>query len=124
MTRTSLLYSTLAVLLVGCGTEPVYTAFDATLISPNGLEGAAVFELDGEYDNVQSVSAAEVFAHADGGKTRVVVLLGDPGEITFTVLPDIAGEPPTAQILEVADGSNQLRASLADYRLDLVGIQQ
>jgi hypothetical protein len=109
-------------LLFGCGTEPVYTAFDATLVSPNGPEGAAVFELAGEYHNVQLTGSGQVFAHADRGVTRVVIVLDTPGEIGFTVQLDVAGELPQTQVVEVADGSNQIRASVSEYRLELEGV--
>ena len=124
MTRKALTFVTLAVLSVGCGTEPVYIAFDAMLVSPNGLEGAAVIELNGEFHDIRSANSGQVFAHADGGVTRVVIILDDPGEIGFTAQLDVAGELPSAQIIEVADGSNQLRTSLSGYRIDIEGVVQ
>lgn len=113
-----------AATLAGCGTEPVYTAFEAVLVSPHNLEGAAVIELDGEFADAITPIYGQVFTHADNGVTRVVVVLYSPGEIAFTVNLDVAGDPPTARIIEVADGSNRLRTSLGDYRIRFDGVAQ
>ena len=114
----------LSVLLAGCGTEPVYTAFEATLVSPHDLEGAAVIELDGEFPDAVTALNGQAFTHADNGVTRVVVVLYDPGLIGFTLNLDAAGSPPTARVVEVADASNRLRTSLGEYRINFEGVGQ
>jgi len=124
MTRATLSILALAALLVGCGTEPVYTAFEATLISPHNLEGAAVIELDGEFPDAITAMSGQAFTHADNGVTRVVIVLYDPGSIGFTLNLDVAGSPPVARVIEVADASNQLRPSVGEYLINFEGVAQ
>ncbi len=50
-----------------------------------------------------------------GGLSRVVVLLDQPGELRFRVSVEDLNRPPRLRIVEVADPSNALRASLARY---------
>jgi hypothetical protein len=49
-------------------------------------------------------------------RMRVVIILDDPGPVDF--LLDVAdmSQRPTITVIEVADGNNQLRSSVADYR--------
>jgi len=108
--------------LTTCGTEPVYTAFEATLVSPHNLEGSAVIELDGEYPDAITATAGQAFTHADNGVTRVVIILYDPGFIGFTLNLDVASEAPTARVIEVADASNQLRTSIGEYVVHFEGV--
>jgi hypothetical protein len=124
MTRATLSSLALAALLVGCGTEPVYTAFEATLVSPHNLEGSAVIELDGEYPDAITAISGQAFTHADNGVTRVVIVLYDPGSIGFVLNLDVAGNSPTARVIEVADASNQLRPSLSEYSINFEGVGQ
>lgn len=112
-----------ALALAACGTEPQYTAYEATLISPHNLDGAAVIELDGEFADAVTPVSGQVFTHANGGVTRVVVVLPTPGTIGFMLNLDAAGEPPDARVIEVADGSNTLRTSPGDYLVTFRGIE-
>lgn len=92
----------------------------ALLISPNGAEGAAVIELAGE--GIGAVTAfpgsGRVFAERVGSTVRVVVVLDQPGEIRFRVAVDDVSDPPTGAVLEIADGSNEMRQSLAGYSVE------
>ena len=109
--------------VIGCGTEPLYRSFDASVISPNGLEGAVVLELEGTYPSVTAPSGSQVFTHAGDGVTRVVIVLTNPGNIEFTLTLDDVGEEPDVRILEVADGANELRMSLRGYRVTFLGVE-
>jgi hypothetical protein len=108
----------------GCGTEPLYRAFEASVISPNGPEGAAVLELDGTFPEVVAPSGTQIFTHTSGGVTRVVLVLTNPGTLEFTVTLDDVGEAPDVRVIEVADGSNGLRASLSGYHVEFAGVAQ
>ena len=92
----------------------------ALLVSPNGAEGAAVIELAGE--GIGAVTAlrgsGRVFAERVGATVRVVVVLDQPGEIRFHVAVDDVSDPPTGAVLEIADGSNEIRQSLAGYSVE------
>jgi hypothetical protein len=114
----------LALLLsaISCGTEPLYRSFDASVISPNGLEGAVVLELEGTFFGVTAPSGSQLFTHASDGVTRVVVVLDNPGNIAFTLTLDDLGEAPDVRIIEVADGANALREPLRGYRVEFTGV--
>lgn len=114
----------LALTLAACGTEPVFTAYDVTIVSPSGPEGAALLELDGSFADAFTVNSDRVFTHAGGGVTRVVLVKHVPGDLTFTLVLDAPDPPPQARILQVADGANQLRAFLDGYRVEFTGIEQ
>lgn len=90
----------------------------ARLVSPNGAEGAAVVELTGAgIGEVRGAPGTTVFAAASGPATRVVVLRDTPGELAFHVRLAERSAPPAARVIEVADGEDRLRASLAGYRV-------
>jgi len=110
--------------LAACGTEPTFIAYDATVVSPNGAEGAVVLELDGSFAEAISVGSGRVFTSARNDVTRVVLVRSTPGELTFTMTLDAPAKPPTVRLLQVADGANQLRAVLRQYRVEFTGIGQ
>jgi hypothetical protein len=61
-----------------------------------------------------------VFYEHDGSTTRLVVILDDPGPITFRVRVDDVAELPSATVIQVADGDNELRTSLSEYEIEWV----
>lgn len=85
------------------------------LQSPNGAEGAAAFELTGP--GIQSVDAAggRLFAQAWGSTMRVVVVNEPAASIAFRVTMAEGQAPPSARVVEVVDGNDLPRASLAGY---------
>lgn len=91
-----------------------------TLLSPNGPEGAAVLELTGGVGlgEVTSEIGAAFYEH-DGAATRVVIILDEPGQIEFTVRSQDVGARLSVTVLQVADGSNQLRTGLSSYLVEL-----
>ena len=88
----------------------------ATVESPNGAEGAAVVELAGDVAaDVSADDGSEAFAESALGVTRVVVVRAAPGALRFRLRLPAGATPPTARVIEVADGDNRLRASVAGY---------
>jgi hypothetical protein len=89
--------------------------YRAVLQSPNGAEGAAAIELTGP--GIQSVTASggRLFTQASGGTTRVVVVHQAAAEIAFRVIMADGQAPPAARVVEVVDGNDLPRTSLAGY---------
>jgi hypothetical protein len=88
----------------------------ATLASPNGAEGAAVFELSGSGFGAVTPLTANTFV-ASGVPTRVTVVLTTPGTIAFEVAVDELTRPPTIAIEEVSGPDNALRTPLSRYKV-------
>ena len=92
----------------------------ATLVSPNGDEGAAVVSLYG--DGIQSISAiapTEAFPRLDENGARVVLINPDGGLIEFRftladtlLMPDVVVE-------EVAGPNDELRADTGAYSVEV-----
>ena len=93
----------------------------ASLMSPNATEGAAVLEVTGGV-GLGSVTTdhGQAFYQADGGTTRIVIILDDPGQITFQIRVRDVAELPSVTVVQVADGSNELRTSLAGYDVEWI----
>ena len=123
-TRSTLLIVPALLALAGCdegGTGVTAGGeYRAVLESPHGAEGAAAFELEGS--GVQAVSGGEgtrVFMQPAAGGMRVVAVREPAGPIAFTVTLAPGSRMPRARVVEVADGQDQPRASLAGYRVTL-----
>lgn len=88
------------------------------LLSPNGVEGAAVFEVTGG-TGFGAVTAPEGKSFFDHGpeSSRVVVVLDQPGEVRFEISTDNVAKVPTVEVVQVADGQNALRGSLDGYEV-------
>ena len=91
----------------------------ANLLSPNPTEGAAVLEVSGVV-GLGSVTTdnGEAFYETDGSITRVVVILDDPGQITFNIRTQDVADLPAVTVVQVADGNNELRSSLDGYDVE------
>lgn len=96
-------------------------AYEVAIESPNGEEGAAVIQLTGSgIEGARAADARVYLAHIDESTTRVVLIRDTPGELRFQVdVRDLGAPKPSAVILQVADGDNELRGSLAGYRASL-----
>ena len=93
----------------------------ANIVSQNAFDGAAVIEITGGSGLTWITSDdGEVVYEHDGSTTRLVVILDDPGPITFRIRVDDVAELPSATVIQVADGDNELRTSLSDYEIEWV----
>ena len=90
------------------------------LVSPNGAEGSAVFEVRGA-TGIGSVSASNalVFYHHGAEATRVVVVNDEPGEIGFRLQVEEVRDVPSVTLTQVADALDRLRSSLAGYEVEV-----
>ncbi len=110
---------------VGCDDgPPVPGALTVYVVSPNGLESAAIVELDGVFDQVEAAPTGAVFSEVADGRTRIVVVMRSQGDVWFQVFVPNVNEPPAATVLEVAGPSNDLRADLEGYRLQFEQVAQ
>lgn len=101
---------------------PVPGEVSATLVSPNGPEGAAVLELIGAGLGDPTAPDGRLFAHRAGDTLRVIVVLEQAATIHFDVrVPDVS-RLPSARVLEVADDFDVLRSSLSGYRVHLTAL--
>ena len=90
----------------------------ATLLSPNGSEGAALVVLVGEgVGGVTPVGSTEVFAQVEGAATNIVLINQAGGELSFRVALADTLMPPEAVVQEVAGPDDELRSALLDYAL-------
>lgn len=97
---------------------PMPGTLTATLVSPNGGEGAVLLELTGEgVGDVALASGGHVFVEGTSPK-RVLLVFDEPGTTRFTVeVPDV-GDPPAVRFVEVVAPNNQVRASLSGYKVE------
>jgi len=90
----------------------------ATLVSPNGDEGSAILELTGGSDlGTVSPLGGEVLYEHGPAATRIVVIMDEPGAVRFQVRTEDVGTLPAVSVIQVADGMNRLRGSLAGYQV-------
>lgn len=104
----------------GCSDEgPDYSpgSLTATVVSPNGPEGAAVVSLS-TGATVNSVGGTQAYAHAGLQETRVVLINPAGGELSFEIFVNNAAEPPVAAVLEVAGPDDALRADVSAYSVE------
>lgn len=92
-------------------------ALTVTLESPNGAEGAALLRMvGGQISSVETLTG-DVHTSVVGDTTKVLVLLDAPGDVVFLLNVADTTLPPVTRVLQVADGQNEIRASLAEYRV-------
>ncbi len=91
----------------------------ASLLSPNGAEGAAILEIVGEVETVSGTNDVQAFSSVTPGGKRVIVVRSSPGDLSVKLrVPDVS-RPPQVSVIEVADGDDRIRASLNGYRVEL-----
>jgi hypothetical protein len=94
------------------------------LVSPNGAEGSAVFEVVGGTGlGVVTGFGGEVFYEHGSDTTRVVVVLDMPGQIAFRIRSQDVRNLPSVTLVQVADGADQLRSSLAGYEVEILQLE-
>ena len=92
----------------------------ATLLSPNGAEGAAVVLLVGEgVSEIRPVGDTEVHAVTSGDETRIVLINQVGGALAFEIGVADRREPLVGVVTEVAGPDDALRPSLAGYALEI-----
>ncbi|HSW28831.1 MAG TPA: hypothetical protein VLH75_04960 [Longimicrobiales bacterium] len=104
-----------------CGDEGPASApgtLTATVVSPNGAEGAALVTLLGMGMGAVGPSEGRVFAEAHGDTVHVVVVNLAGGGLRFTVQVADTTKPPTGILVEVSGPDDRIRG-LAGYRLEL-----
>jgi hypothetical protein len=93
----------------------------ATLMSPNGAEGAALVVLvGGDIGAIAAAGDTEVYSHSGSTTTQVVLINRDGGDLSFQVLVADTTQPPSFFIQQVAGPDDRLRVALAEYGLEFV----
>lgn len=117
--RRAVLFAALAAALIGCddpaGSQgPVL----ATLVSPNGSEGAALFELP--VDGVLEAKAldGQSIEVIRGGRRQIAVFRKDPGVIALRLVVSDQTRLPEVLVVQVAGPDDRPRA-LTGYRVVL-----
>ena len=90
------------------------------LVSPNGAEGSAVFQVAGGRGlGIITATGGEVYYEHGLDLTRVVVVLDVPGPVGFRIQSENVRHLPQVTVTQVADGNDQLRGSLSGYEVEL-----
>jgi len=120
--RPSALLLLLALLVAACegGPTPGPGTLTASVVSPNGAEGAAVLSLHGP--GIQGVSGGEgrVWGEPHGDSVTVVVVADQAGLLSFRVAVSDTLQRPEARLVEVAGPDDALRDGLEGYRVELI----
>lgn len=91
----------------------------ASLVSPNGAEGAAILDVIGSVDAFNGSSDVSVFTTPIANGTRVIVVRLNPGTLEMSMrIPDVSN-PPAITVVEVAAGDDRLRTSVAGYGVEI-----
>lgn len=90
----------------------------ANLVSPNGAEGAALFSIVGTGVGVSPLGG-ELHSSQSGDTTRVLIIRTVPGPIQFLISVPDTTRVPSVQLIEVADGENQVRGALQGYSVSV-----
>jgi len=118
--RTALIGALALAACMDAGPRPGPGTATATLISPNGEEGAAVLLLAGEgVTAIEPIGDTEVWASTSGDETRVVLINQLGGTLAFEVVMADLRRPFVADVIEVAGPDDALRADLTGYRVEL-----
>ena len=121
MNRIRTLSLLLCTLLVACSDEGPVSGpgtMTATVVGPNGDEGAALVILVG--DNVGALTAVggtELHHRVGSTETQVVLINPAGGVLAFQLAVADTTQPPQAVIQEVAGPDDELRSSLVEYSL-------
>jgi hypothetical protein len=103
---------------------PAGTTLSLVLASPNSDDGAIRLELRGPSLLAPAAgdSTLRVFTHPEGDSLLRVIVVGRIGTAPLLTVPTGGSQPPTAYsaaVMDVADTSGGMRASLQGYRLDI-----
>jgi M6 family metalloprotease-like protein len=105
--------------LGSCGSEPTAPTgpgqFQLEVLGGYTDDAAIVLELIGSGISDVTAINGDLYFNNLGTTTRIVVVLREPGTISFLVDVEDVGEPPTVSLIEVANGDNELRTSTTQY---------
>lgn len=105
-----------------CGEDPPVPgpgALTATLVSPNGDEGAAVVALFGDgIESISAVAPTEAFPRLDDTGARVVLINQGGGLLEFRVALADTLQKPDVVIIEVAAPDDELRLDTNAYTVE------
>jgi M6 family metalloprotease-like protein len=123
--RTRLIFLGVAAIGLGsCGSEPTAPTgpgqFQVEVRGGYDDDAAIALELIGSGINDLTAIKGELYFNNLGPITHVVLVLSEPGSISFLVDVDDVGEPPTVRVIEVADANNEMRASTTSYTVNLL----
>ncbi len=91
----------------------------ATLVGPNGTEGAALLVLLGDdIGAFTAIGGTEVYSNEGSTSTQVVLINQAGGELSFQVAVADTTSPPAVLIQEVAGPDDELRTPLDGYTLE------
>jgi len=98
--------------------------FNVDVVSPNGLEGSAVFEISGGTGmGVISSPGGEVFYRHGLDGAAAVVVLDAPGQLSFQIQTQDLSAVPSVSLVQIADGQDQLRSSVSGYDIVVVPVE-
>lgn len=113
----------LALALAACADEGPVSGpgtLTATLVSPNGAEGAAHVVLLGEgIGAITPLGSTEVHSRTGVEGTHVVLVDPAGGTLAFQIAVADTTQPPAVVIQQVAGPDDALRSGLEAYRLEL-----
>lgn len=120
MRRLFLIVTALAV--AGCldpSPTPGPGTITATVVGPNGAEGAAVLVLlESGVTNVVGVGDTEAFSESTGDATQIVLINETGGALTFTATVSDVSLPPAHVVQQVAGPDDELRSDVTAYSLE------
>jgi hypothetical protein len=90
----------------------------ATLVSPNGPEGAAVVSLFGAGMGDVTAVQGRVWSLRRGDSVRVVVVRDGGGDVAFRLELADTTQKPGAAVLQVAGADDRLRVGLSAYKVE------
>ena len=92
---------------------------DAVLVSPNGDEGAAVLDVTGTVESFTGTEGVSVYTTPTSTGTRVVLVRLTPGTLSMKLSLQDQDRLPAISVVEVADGDDRVRQSVAGYTVEL-----
>ncbi|MBT8488170.1 MAG: hypothetical protein HKN72_16945 [Gemmatimonadetes bacterium] len=118
----ALAFTGAALFLTACSDEGPVSGpgtITATLVGPNGSEGAAVVSLLGDgIGSVSGVGNTSVHARSGDSSLRVILIDQTGGTLSFEVAVPDTTQPPAVVIHEVAGPDDALRPSVDGYTLE------